>query len=87
MPYGPSPSDGPRRSFREAHAKRVRIVVDLPPAEYEVLKRWLARAGEELDQPVTDTTRTQAIRAMIQATATDQVVNDTVLGLMRAERS
>jgi hypothetical protein len=87
MPYGPSPSDGPRRSFREARAKRVRIIVELTPADYEVLKRWLASAGQELDQPVTDTTRTQAIRAMIQATATDQVVNDMVLGLMRAEQS
>ena len=83
MPYGPSPSDGPRRSFREAHAKRVRIMVELTPADYEVLKRWLARAGEELDQPVSETTRTRAIRAMIRATATDQIVNETVLGLMR----
>jgi hypothetical protein len=86
MPYGPSPSDGPRRSFREARAKRVRIMVELTPADYEVLKRWLARAGEELDQPASDTTLTQAIRAMIRATAADQIVNDVVLGLMRAEQ-
>jgi len=87
MPYGPSPSNGPRKSFREAHAKRVRIMVELTPADYEVLNRWLARAGEELDRPASDTTLTQAIRAMIRATAADQVVNDAVLGLMRAEQS
>ena len=87
MPYGPSPSDGPRRSFREARAKRVRIMVELTPADYEVLKRWLARAVEELDQPASDTTLTQAIRAMIRATAADHVVNDVVLDLMRAEQS
>jgi hypothetical protein len=62
-------------------------MVELTPAEYEVLKRWLARAGEELGQPVSETTRTRAIRAMIQAAATDQIVNDTVLGLMRAEQT
>ena len=87
MPYGPSPSDRPRRSFREARAKRVRFMVELTPADYEVLSRWLARAGEELDQPASDTTLSQAIRAMIRATTADQIVNDVVLGLMRAEQS
>jgi len=62
-------------------------MVELTPADYEVLNRWLARAGEELDRPASDTTLTQAIRAMIRATAADQVVNDAVLGLMRAEQS
>ena len=87
MPYGPHPSEGPRRSIREARAKRVRIMVELTPADYEVLNRWLARAGEELDQPVSGTTLTQAIKAMIQATAADHVVSDVVLDLMRAEQS
>jgi hypothetical protein len=87
MPYGPSPSDGPRRSFREAHAKRVRIIVELTPADYKELNRWLAKAGRELDQPASDKTLNQAIKAMIRATTADQVVNDVVLGLMRADRS
>ena len=87
MPYGPHPSEGPRRSIREARAKRVRIMVELTPAEYEALNRWLARAGEELDQPASGTTLAQAIRAMIRATAADHVVSDVVLGLMRAEQS
>jgi hypothetical protein len=87
MPYGPHPSEGPRRSLREALAKRVRITVELTAADYEVLNRWLARAGEELDQPVSEKTRARAIRAMIRATADDRAVSDAVLDLMRAEQS
>ena len=87
MPYGPSPRDGPPKSWREARAKRVRIMVELTPADYEVLNRWLAKAGEELDQPASATTQARAIRAMIRATAADHVVNDVVLDLMRAEQS
>jgi len=87
MPYGPHPSEGHRRSFREARTKRVRFMVELTPADYEVLNRWLARAGEELDQPASETTLAQAIRAMIRATAADHVVSDVVLDLMRAEQS
>jgi len=62
-------------------------MVELTPADYEVLNRWLARAGEELDQPASETTLAQAIRAMIRATAADHVVSDVVLDLMRAEQS
>ena len=37
-------------SRREARAKRSRIMVELTPADYEVLNRWRASADEELDQ-------------------------------------
>lgn len=69
-------------SRREARAKRSRIMVELTPADYEVLKRWLASAGsaEEL-------TLAGAVSAMIRATAADHVVNNAVLALMRAEQS
>ena len=85
MPYGPHPSAELQVS-PEARAKRVRIMVELTPADYEVLNRWLARAGEELGQPVSATTLAQAIKAMIRATAADHVVSDVVLDLMRAEQ-
>jgi hypothetical protein len=84
MPYGPNPSEGQRRSLRETRTKRVRIMVELTPAEYEVVKRWLASAAEDL---AGETTLGQTIKAMIQATATDHVVSDVVLDLMRAEQS
>jgi len=85
MPYGPSPFED--RPAKESRAKPVRITVDLAPADYQVLNRWLARASVELDQPVSRMTLARAIRAMIRATADDHVVNDVVLDLMRREQS
>ena len=87
MPYGPSPRDSPPISRREARAKRSRIMVELTPADYEVLNRWRASADEELDQSAGETTLAGAISAMIRATAADHLVNDAVLALMRAEQS
>ena len=87
MPYGPSPRDSPPISRREARAKRRRIMVELTPADYEVLNRWRASADEELDQSAGETTLAGAISAMIRATAADHVVNDAVLALIRAGQS
>jgi hypothetical protein len=87
MPYGPSPRESPAKSRRESRAKPVRITVDLSPADYQVLNRWLARASVELDQPVSKMTLARGIRAMIQAAAADHVVNDVVLDLLRKEQS
>lgn len=85
MPYGPNPREP--RPPREPRAKRVRITVDLTPADYQVLNRWLARASVELDQPVSSMTLARGIRAMIRAAAADHVVNDVVLDLLRREQS
>jgi hypothetical protein len=98
MPYGPPPTPrGPRpakgsRAAEESRAKEprakppVQVLVDLPPAEYEVLNLWLARASLELDQPVAKMTLSRGIRAMIQAAAADHVVSDAVLDIMRKEQ-
>jgi hypothetical protein len=85
MPYGPNPR-GPRPP-KEPRAKRVRITVDLAPADYQVLNRWLARAAVDLDQPVSSMPPARGIRAMIRAAAADHVVNDVVVGLLRTEQS
>jgi hypothetical protein len=85
MPYGPNPR-GPRPP-KEPRAKRVRITVDLDPADYQVLNRWLARAAVELDEPVSSMTLARGMRAMIRAAAADHVVNDVVLDLLRTEQS
>jgi hypothetical protein len=85
MPYGPHPSEP--RPQREPRDKRVRITVDLTPDDYQVLNRWLAQASVELDQPVSKMTLARGIRAMIQAAATDHVVKDVVLGVMRKDQS
>jgi len=90
MPYGPPPrgSRPPKESrTKESRTKPVRITVDLAPADYQILNRWLARASVELDQPVSKMTLARAIRAMIQAAAADHVVNDVVLDLLRREQS
>ena len=84
MPYGPHPSDP--RPPKGSRTKPVRITVDLTPADYQVLNRWLARASVELDQPVSRMTQARAIRAIIQATAANHVVNDVVLDLLRREQ-
>ena len=85
MPYGPHPRDP--RPPKESRAKPVRITVDLAPADYQVLNRWLAKASVELDQPVSKMTLARGIRAMIQAAAADHVVNDVVLDILRREQS
>jgi hypothetical protein len=59
----------------------------LTPDDYQVLNRWLARASVELDQPIRKMTVARGIKAMIQATAADHVVNDVVLDVMRREQS
>jgi hypothetical protein len=95
MPYGPPPRGSrPSKKSRtkeprakEPRAKPVRVTVDLPPADYQVLNRWLAGASAELGQPVSRMTLARGIRAMIQAAAADQVVNDVVLDILRREQS
>jgi hypothetical protein len=59
--------------------------VDLAPDEYQLLNRWLAGASVKLDQPVSRMTLARGIRAMIQATAADEVVNDAVLDILRRD--
>ena len=98
MPYGPPPrGDRPAKESRarkskepreeeEARAKPIRITVDLTPDDYQVLNRWLAKASVELDQPVSSMTLARGIRAMIRAAATDNVVNEVVLELLRKEQ-
>ncbi len=83
MPYGPSPLE-PRD--KPPRAKRVRITVDLTPDDYQVLNRLLAKASVELDQPIRSITLARGIRAMIRAAATDTVVNEVVLDILRKEQ-
>jgi hypothetical protein len=90
MPYGPPPRGSrPSKKSRtkESRPEPVRVTVDLSPADYQVLNRWLAGASVELGQPVRKMTLARGIRAMIQATAADQAVNDVVLDILRAEQS
>jgi hypothetical protein len=88
MPYGPSPSSEPSaKPDRKSRTKSVRITVDLGPADFEVLNRWLAKAAVELDQPLNRMTLARGIRAMIRATATDDVASGVVLDLLRTDQA
>jgi hypothetical protein len=65
----------------------VRITVDLDPADYLSLKRWLEQAGAVLNpdfpRPVQ---QMAAVKAMIRAAVTDPIVNDVVTDLLRRDR-
>jgi hypothetical protein len=89
MPYGPPPRGiRPEKESRakESRPKPIRITVDLTPDDYQLLNRWLALASVKLDQPISEMTLARGIRAMIQAAASDLVVTDTVLDIMRQEQ-
>jgi len=86
MPYGPNPSGSSTKPDRKSRTKSVRITVDLGPADFEVLNRWLARAAVELDQPLNRMTLARGIRAMIRAAATDDAVRGVVLDLLRTDQ-
>ena len=74
----PSPS-------AEARTKPVRITLDLSPADYQALNRWLSSAGVAADIPISRLSLARGLRAMIHATVKDPVVNDVVLDLLRRE--
>jgi hypothetical protein len=86
MPYGPNPSEPSTKPDRKSRDKSVRITVDLGPADFEVLNRWLARAAVDLDQPLNRMTLARGIRAMIRAAATDDTVRGVVLDVLRTDQ-
>lgn len=78
--------DAPEAGQTAVRTKPVRITLDLSPADYQALNRWLARTGAELDQPVSRLTLSRALRAMIHATISDDVVNGVVTDLLRRDQ-
>ena len=87
MPYGPNPSESSTKPDRKSRNKSVRITVDLGPADFEVLNRWLAKAAVDLDQPLNRMTLARGIRAMIRAAETDDAVRGVVLDVLRTDQS
>ena len=70
----------------ETRTRPVRITVDLAPADYQALNRWVAEAAIELNQPMSRVSQAQVIRAMIRAAAADDIVSGVMLDLLRRER-
>lgn len=65
--------------------KPYRITVDLTPATYTALHRWLASAAVAVDAPKL--TLSDAVRAMVDATVKDTVVTSVVLDLLRRDQA
>ena len=66
--------------------KPVRITLDLTPADYEALNRWLASAGTRINPgPGNRLTLSKALRAMIHAVTRDETVALVVLDLLRTQ--
>jgi hypothetical protein len=88
MPYGPPPSEeSSTKRVRKSRTQSFRVTVDLAPADFEVLNRWLAKAAVELDQPLSSMTLARGMRAMIRAAATDAAASGAVLDLLRKDQS
>jgi hypothetical protein len=66
--------------------KPVRITVDLDPATYTELNRWVGSAAIAVNPDHPRLSLAQALRAMIRAAAADEVVTGVVLDLLRREQ-
>jgi hypothetical protein len=78
-PPPPAPSAPP-----PAAGKTTRITLDLDPAAYKELNRWLGTAAAEVGQPVS---KARALRAMIRAVSLDKSIGLVVTDLLRREQS
>ena len=87
MPYGPPPSEeSSTKRVRKSRTQSFQVTVELAPADFEVLNRWLARAAVDLHQPLNRMTLARGIRAMIRAAATDDTVRGVVLDVLRTDQ-
>jgi hypothetical protein len=69
-----------------ARTKPIRVTLDLDPATYKELNRWLGTAAVAVNPDHPRLSLAKALRAMIHATTTDEVVTGVVLGLLRKEQ-
>lgn len=79
----PAPAAPPTRA-----AKPIRITLDLTPADYQALNRWVTAAAVQVDPeaiPYPRITQAQALRAMIRTADTDDMVSGAVIGMLRKD--
>lgn len=70
--------------------KPVRITIDLDPAAYTALNRWIETAATEIDPdavPFRRLSQSAAVRAMIEATVLDKSIGLVVVDLLRRDQS
>lgn len=65
--------------------KPVRITIDLDPAAYTALNKWVADAAAEVNPDLPRLSQSAAVRAMIQAVVLDKSIGLVVIDLLRRE--
>lgn len=68
--------------------KPVRITIDLDPAAYTALNRWIETAAREVDPdavPFRRLSQSAAVRAMIEAAILDKSIGLVVVDLLRRD--
>jgi hypothetical protein len=66
--------------------KPVRITIDLEPADYEALNRWIGTAAAQVNSaPGKRVTLAKAVRAMISASILDESIGLVVIDLLRRQ--
>ena len=63
----------------------VRITVDLDPAAYTALNKWIAAAAAEVAPDLPRLSQSAAVRAMINATILDKSIGVVVIDLLRRD--
>lgn len=66
-----------------AIGKTTRVTLDLDPARYAALRKWLAAADAEMSPVGPRVSLAAALRAMIDATTKDQSIGLVVIDLLR----
>ena len=81
----PDPAREPGRTA--IRAKPVRVTVDLDPATYTELNRWVGSAAIAVNPDFPRLPLAKAIRAMIHATAASEAVTSAVIEQLREARA
>ena len=79
----PAPAPAPGKAA--VRTKPVRITIDLDPAAYTALNRWIASATARVNPDLPRLSQSAAVRAMIDAAVKDETVTLVVLDLLRRD--
>jgi hypothetical protein len=74
------------RGSTAIRTKPVRVTLDLDPADYAALNRWVGSAAVAVDPDFPRLPLARALRAMIRATVKDTAVTGAVLDELRTDQ-
>jgi hypothetical protein len=79
--------EAPPAGSTAIRTKPFRVTLDLAPADYSTLNRWLLTAAAEVDpEDPRRVSLASALRAMIKVTTLDNLVTSMVVDQLRRER-